>query len=154
MIKETTPISKAAELESLAIQAVDAMAQAGQFDLKITAPGIRFAVFLQTQDGRVYQKDKLSEHWTTNSRVLDMTRTEADAVVAHELAKHTTSTYEIVDLDERAQVIRVRSAAARAVCASVGYEDWTKEKRFGPEGEFIRAASRLAADLAEARART
>jgi hypothetical protein len=152
MINVTTPVANAAELESLAVPAVDAMAQAGQFDRKITAPGIRFAVFLQTRDGRVYQKDKLSEHWTT-SKVLDMTRTEADAVVAHELAKRTTSTYEIVDLDERAQVTKVRSAAAKAVRASVGYEDWTKEKRFGPEGEFIGAASRLAADLAEVRAR-
>lgn len=152
MINVATPVANAAELESLAMPVVDAMALAGQFDQKITAPGIRFAVLLRTQDGRVYQKDKLSEHWTTYA-VMDMTRAEADAVVAYELAKRTTSTYEIVDLDERAQVTKVRAEAAKAVRASVGYEDWTKEKRFGPEGEFIGAASRLAANLAEARAR-
>jgi len=152
MINVATPVANAAELESLAVAAVDAMALAGLFDQKITAPGIRFAVLLHTQDGRVYQKDKLTEHWTTYA-VKDMTRAEADAVVAYELAKRTTSTYEIADLDERAQVTKVRSAAAKAVRASVGYEDWSKEKRFGPEGEFIGAASRLAANLAEARAR-
>jgi len=152
MINVATPVANAAELESLAVSAVDAMALAGLFDQKITAPGIRFAVLLHTKDGRVFQKDKISEHWTTYA-VKDMTRVEADAVVAYELAKRTTSTYEIADLDERAQVTKVRSAAAKAVRASVGYEDWTKEKRFGPEGEFIGAASRLAANLAEARAR-
>lgn len=152
MINVPTPAANAAELESVAMPAVDAMALAGQFDQKITAPGIRFAVFQHTRDGGVFKKDKLSEHWTTYA-VMDMTRAEADAVVAYELAKRTTSTYEIVDLDERAQVIKVRAEAAKAVRASVGYQEWDKERRFGPEGEFIGAASRLAANLAEARAR-
>lgn len=153
MIKVATPVANAAEMESLAVPAVDAMALAGLFDQKITAPGIRFAVLMHTREGRIFQKDKISEHWTTYA-VKDMTRAEADAVVTYELAKRTTSIYEIVDLDERAQVIKVRSAAAKAVRASVGYEGWTKEKRLGPEGEFIGAASQLAADLAEARARS
>lgn len=152
MINVPTPAANAAELESVAMPAVDAMALAGQFDQKITAPGIRFAVFQHTRDGSVFKKDKLSEHWTTYA-VMDMTRAEADAVVAYELAKRTTSTYEIVDLDERAQVIKVRAEAAKAVRASVGYQEWDKERRIGPEGEFIGAASRLAANLAEARAR-
>lgn len=152
MMNVATPVVSAVELEPLAIRAVDTLAQSGLFDQKITAPGIRFAVQLHTADGRVYLKDKLSEHWTTYA-VNDMTRVEAEAVVAYELAKRTTSTYQIIDRDEQAQVIHVRSAAAKAVRASVGYEDWTTEKRFGPEGEFVGAASRLAANLAEARAR-
>lgn len=152
MINVATPVASAAELESLAIPAVGALAQSGLFDQKITAPGIRFAVQLHTADGRLYLKDKLTEHWTTYS-VKDMTRVEAEAVVAYELAKRTTSTYQIIDRDEQAQVIQIRSAAAKAVRALVGYEDWAKEKRFGPEGEFIGAASRMAANLAEARAR-
>lgn len=118
---------------------------------KVVAPGVRFGVRMTGPDG-VFMKDMTSQHWTT-SQVRDMTRKEADDVVAYELTKGTCSTYEVIDLDELQQVTNIRSAAAKAVRDSAGYDGIPWDERKGKQGAVIRMAAMLAADRAEALAR-
>jgi hypothetical protein len=127
---------------------------ASQPPTKITAPGVRFGVRMTGQDG-TFMKDMTSQHWTTYP-VRDMSRKEADDVVAYELKKGSCNTYEIIDLDEAAQVVKIRSAAAMAVRDLAGYDDIPYEVRkeaVGP-GADIRRVAMLAADRAEALARS
>lgn len=118
---------------------------------KITAPGVRFGVLCTGPDGG-HMKDMVSGHWTTYP-VRDMTRQEAEEVVAYELTKGTVSTYEIIDLDERDQCTQVRSAAVKAVLDAAGYDDLDYETRKGEVGRVLRAAARMAGDKAVAAAR-
>lgn len=126
---------------------------ANQLPSKIVAPGIRFGVRMTGQDG-VFMKDMNSQHWTTYP-VRDMTRKEADEVVAYELAKGSCNTYEIIDLDEADQVRKIRSAAAKAVRDLAGYDAIPYEirKEGVGIGAEIRRVAILAADRAEALAR-
>ena len=126
---------------------------ANQHPIKITAPGIRFGVRMTGQDG-VFMKDMNSQHWTTYP-VRDMTRKEADEVVAYELAKGSCNTYEIIDLDEADQVRKIRSAAAKAVRDLAGYDaiPYAIRKEAEGIGADIRRVALLAADRAEALAR-
>lgn len=119
---------------------------------KITAPGVRFGVRCIGPDG-VFMKDMISGHWTTYP-VRDMTRQEAEEVVAYELAKGTVSTYQVIDLDEQAQCNQVRSAAVKAVLDAAGYDDLDYEIRKGEVGRVLRAAARMAGNKAVAAART
>lgn len=120
---------------------------------KITAPGVRFGVRMTGPDG-VFMKDMVTEHWTTYP-VRDMTREEADEVVAYELTKGTCCTYLIIDLDEADQVRKIRSAAAKAVRDLAGYDAIPYEIRSREEGAAaeIRRVAAMAADRAEALAR-
>lgn len=126
-------------------------AQAAPITSKITAPGVRFGVRCTGPDG-VHMKDMVSGHWTTYP-VRDMTRQEAEEVVAYELTKGTVSTYEMIDLDEQAQCVQVRSAAVKAVLDAAGYNDLDYETRKGEVGRVLRAAARMAGDKAVAAAR-
>lgn len=125
----------------------------GQQPAKITAPGVRFGVRMTGRDG-VFMKDMVSEHWTTYP-VRDMTRKEADDVVARELAKGSCNTYEIIDLDEADQVRQIRSAAAKAVRDLAGYHSipWEIRQLDDGLGAAIRRVAMQAADHAEAMAR-
>lgn len=120
---------------------------------KITQPGVRFGVRMTGPDG-VFMKDMVSQHWTTYA-VRDMTRKEADEVVAYELGKGSCNTYEIVDLDEAAQVREIRAAAAKAVRDLAGYDaiPYAVRKEATGPGADIRRVAMLAADRAEALAR-
>jgi hypothetical protein len=105
----------------------------------ITTTKTRFAVVMTSPQGGVYSKDMVSGHWTTGS-VRDMTRSEVDAVMAHEKSKGTCSTFEVVDLDVRDGLVAVIKAAREAVTERTKYHDIPyAERRDGELGQAIRA---------------
>lgn len=121
--------------------------------MKITTTNSRFAVRCTTREGRVYMKDRISGHWTT-SKVADMTYAQAVAVYEQELAKRTTSTYEILDLDIEECLVKIGSEAAKAVRERRGYDEMDFRVRMAADGigAEIRREAVMAAQLAKQKA--
>lgn len=119
---------------------------------KVTTPAKRFGVRMTCTDGRVYMKDMRTEHWTTYA-VRDMSLAECEEVVAHELAKRTSSTYEIIDLDLEAELAVMFTSVAAAYRAAMNYDRFTMAERHSEEAGAIRKGAIAAAKIAVAKAR-
>lgn len=118
----------------------------------IPTTNTRFGVTTTSPEGSVFRKDMVTEHWTTYP-VRDMTRAEAEAVLARSLSTGSCYTFEIIDLDVQDQVRQIRNAASKAVLDATGYDDLTREGVDVEKRAAIRKVAIIAADHAEATAR-
>lgn len=118
----------------------------------IATTNTRFGVRSTSPEGSCYRKDMVTEHWTTYP-VRDMTRAEADAVLAHQLSTGSCYKYEIIDLDVQEHVAMLRRTAAKRIFDSAGYDGLSREGADIERRAAIRAVAIIAADYAEAAAR-